>query len=653
MSALDGLAQFGLSMTNSYLANKEKLDAKKAAEEEKQYQRGREKVSDLRAQEQFDMEKSSAQIKLKNEQQGAADIDDERGYKQAYNQYEYSRSVGDTNGAINAIISGTNSNSKIPFKVDVERDETGKPVERKDEKGNVYYHQNVYDKDTGELMSTSTTTADGLLESFNKLENASEIAAANAAYAAAKKKKQEEDQSALSLYTAKKGVDVRADGIKAERDHIYKIDEMGVKHGYTIDELGIKHGYTIDLEGIKHANAVDLSNVNAQNNIGIRTAQSDLDAGGTPIVGGGDDIQSIINSLTGTESSGNSAAFRTNTDGRNFGGLIQMGDARLQDYANATGTRPITATQFKNLPAAQQRAVNEWHVSDLTKAAQATGAVGKVINGVPVTLSGLVAVGHLGGKGGMNKFVQTNGRYNPKDQLGTSLTDYLSKHSSGPIQVQRSVPGVPKAAKGSKTTQAQSGEGITNTKSYNANIDKGVNTALKGVKSLGIKSDAATTATFARAGTKLKEMGKAQNEQEFLGLYQEAFDLVIGAVPERARKNMGKADQNALGHKVLLSMVGASSLGNLKEIVYRINPAARSGGSVTAGGLTLPGRQAPKGAANSGWRSISKEEFVGASTPQTGKLQALYSRGLTPPKIDPAAAESFDYMNNLNDNMDW
>ena len=642
MSALDGLAQFGLSMTNSYLANKEKLDAKKAAEEEKQYQRGREKVSDLRAQEQFDMEKSSAQIKLKNEQQGAADVDDERGYKQAYNQYEYSRSVGDTNGAINAIISGTNSNSKIPFKVDVERDETGKPVERKDEKGNVYYHQNVYDKDTGELMSSSTTTADGLLESFNKLENASEIAAANAAYAAAKKKKQEEDQSALSLYTAKKGVDVRADGIKAERDHIYKIDEMGVKHGYTVDELGIKHGYTIDLEGIKHANAVDLSNVNAQNNIGIRTAQSDLDAGGTPIVGGGDDVQSIINSLTGTESSGNSAAFRTNTDGRNFGGLIQMGDARLQDYANATGTRPITATQFKNLPAAQQRAVNEWHVSDLTKAAQATGAVGKVINGVPVTLSGLVAVGHLGGKGGMNKFVQTNGRYNPKDQLGTSLTDYLSKHSSGPIQVQRSVPGVPKAPKGSsKTGQAQSGKGITTAQDYNANIDKGVNTALKGVKSLGIKPDAATTAIYARAGTKLKEMGRAKSEQEFLGLYQEAFDLVIGAVPERSRSKMSKADKNALGHKVLLSMVGASSLGNLKDIVYRINPSARSGSSVTAGGLTLPGQQA---------RTPSRPV---TQTSQTGKLQALYAQGLPAPQTDPAAAESFDYMNNLNDNMDW
>ena len=135
-------------------------------------------------------------------------------------------------------------------------------------------------------------------------------------------------------------------------------------------------------------------------------------------------------------------------------------------------------------------------------------------------------------------------------------------------------------------------------------------------------------------------MGKAKSEQEFLGLYQEAFDLVLDAVPERSRSKMSKADQNALGHKVLLSMVGASSLGNLKDIVYRINPAAKNGGSVTAGGLTLPGQQARTPAPTK-------------QTPQTGKLQALYAQGLPAPQTDPAAAETLNYLENLNDNMDW
>lgn len=61
-------------------------------------------------------------------------------------------------------------------------------------------------------------------------------------------------------------------------------------------------------------------------------------------------------------------------------------------------------------------------------------------------------------------------------------------------------------------------------------------TIIKGAKQLGIKPDVATTAIFACAGTKLKEMGKAKSEQEFLSLYQEAFDLVIDAVPDRAQQ---------------------------------------------------------------------------------------------------------------------
>ena len=36
---------------------------------------------------------------------------------------------------------------------------------------------------------------------------------------------------------------------------------------------------------------------------------------------------------------------------------------------------------------------------------------------------GLMAVAHLGGVGGMKKYVRTKGLYNPSDALGTSLSD--------------------------------------------------------------------------------------------------------------------------------------------------------------------------------------------------------------------------------------
>ncbi len=139
----------------------------------------------------------------------------------------------------------------------------------------------------------------------------------------------------------------------------------------------------------------------------------------------------VIDSLTGTESGGNAAAFRTNNDGRSFGGLLQFGQERLNEVTDGLGKGRITVEQFASMSATDQRAINRAHVKDLIQQAQATGAIGSTINGVTVTLSGLVAVAHLGGAAGMRKFVQSGGQYNPADQLGTSLTDYLSKHGSG------------------------------------------------------------------------------------------------------------------------------------------------------------------------------------------------------------------------------
>lgn len=649
MSSLTGLAQFTNRFAQNVMGYEE--EKKKEAErvEDKQRELARQEQQDLRVQQNHDVALEGDKLTLNQNKVKNQEFNDSITYEQTRNQIAYLDGIGaDEQQKVDVLAKAVNSNQKLPYTIEFERDQEGKIIQRQDQNGKPFYFQTIIDKETGQDLGRKMTTFEEATGNYNKLQNAGaledEVAAAQAARAAAVQKMNDE----LTLYGGKKRVDVEADNLKAERDHIYKIDELGVRHGYTIDELGVKHGYTIDLEGIRHANAVDLSNVNSQNRIGEYVGRSDVDAGGTPIVGGPATVGSIIKSLTGTESSGNSRAFRTNTDGRQFGGLLQMGDARLQDYARATGSTAIKASQFKNLPAAQQRAVNEWHINDLIAAAQATGAVGKVINGVPVTLGGLVAVGHLGGKGGMNKFVQTNGRYNPKDQLGTSLTDYLSKHRSGGNTVARSVPALPKttATRGgaTPTRQAVSGAGIATVKDYNANIDKGVNIALKDVKNLGIKPDASTTATYARAGTKLKAMGNAKSNQEFLNLYQEAFDLVIGAIPERSQKKMSKEDKNALGHKVLLSMAGASSLGNLKEIVYGVNPKAKGGGaavSTSGSTLNLPGQQA------------STPTRTAPKSAQTGKLQALYSRGLPAPKTSTKTTENLNALENLNNNIKW
>ncbi len=146
----------------------------------------------------------------------------------------------------------------------------------------------------------------------------------------------------------------------------------------------------------------------------------------------------IIKSLTATESSGNPLATITIEDGRQFGGLLQMGKGRLSDYHKATGGKLYTPEQFRKLPAAEQDIVNRWQVKDILDTIKKEGLdkyVGQDIKGITVTYSGLVAVAHLGGKGGLRKFLKTRGQYDPHDgsktRKGTHLSDYLRKHGNG------------------------------------------------------------------------------------------------------------------------------------------------------------------------------------------------------------------------------
>ena len=121
-----------------------------------------------------------------------------------------------------------------------------------------------------------------------------------------------------------------------------------------------------------------------------------------------------------SESSGRPDAEITLEDGHTFTGLYQFGDARLSDYRKATGAK-FTTDQFKQDEALQER-VAKWHFKDLEQAIDELGEEAKGYD-----RDGLKAVGHLGGKSGMQKFVRSKGRYNPSDALGTSLSDYYNK----------------------------------------------------------------------------------------------------------------------------------------------------------------------------------------------------------------------------------
>ena len=141
---------------------------------------------------------------------------------------------------------------------------------------------------------------------------------------------------------------------------------------------------------------------------------------GSKKTSGGDDF---LSQLTESESSGNSKADRINKDGRRFSGLIQFGEDRLSDAKKALNIA-FTTDEFKNDLTLQDR-VAEWHIKSIDKSIG-----GLAVRGKYKSNNGLRAVAHLGGEAGMKKFVESGGVYNPKDELGTSLSDYYTKFSS-------------------------------------------------------------------------------------------------------------------------------------------------------------------------------------------------------------------------------
>jgi hypothetical protein len=139
---------------------------------------------------------------------------------------------------------------------------------------------------------------------------------------------------------------------------------------------------------------------------------------------------SLRGSLSSTESSGNIDAFRTNKDGKSYGGEFQMGPDRLTDYNRANGTN-WTPQAFAAASAEEQGPVNDWHFADIDSFINENGLdkyEGKVIGGVEMTRSGMIAMAHLGGQTGMKKFLETNGAYNKPDELGTTLSKYAQIH---------------------------------------------------------------------------------------------------------------------------------------------------------------------------------------------------------------------------------
>ncbi len=120
------------------------------------------------------------------------------------------------------------------------------------------------------------------------------------------------------------------------------------------------------------------------------------------------------------ESQGN--YFTTNTLG--YLGKYQFGIGTLQLIG------VYNATHFLNNPVLQERvfqinvARNKWILrKDINR------FVGKRIDGVKITESGMLAAAHLAGPGNVQKYLRSYGAYNVADDYGTDIPDYMKKFS--------------------------------------------------------------------------------------------------------------------------------------------------------------------------------------------------------------------------------
>lgn len=138
-------------------------------------------------------------------------------------------------------------------------------------------------------------------------------------------------------------------------------------------------------------------------------------------------------------------------NGQGFSGQFQFGADRLAStglYNPAQG-EDLKANQWKgtfNIPGFPDVKTQQDFLANPQAQNAALGVdiqnTDKAIANTPgagaYDQNGLRAVAHLGGVGGMQKFIESNGQYNPADSNGTSLSDYYHKFSGN-----GGIPGAP------------------------------------------------------------------------------------------------------------------------------------------------------------------------------------------------------------------
>ncbi len=107
-------------------------------------------------------------------------------------------------------------------------------------------------------------------------------------------------------------------------------------------------------------------------------------------------------------------------------------------FAEATlkylGFSEITLKRFKTNPMIFPRELQQEALRALIRVNTAylikyNHFIGKTIDGIVVTKSGMIAASHLGGAGSLKRYLDSDGRLDHKDAFGTPVSEYLKKFS--------------------------------------------------------------------------------------------------------------------------------------------------------------------------------------------------------------------------------
>lgn len=149
----------------------------------------------------------------------------------------------------------------------------------------------------------------------------------------------------------------------------------------------------------------------------------------------------FLNALGQRESGGKYSI----TNWAGYLGKYQVGEAALVDsgyfkskgspfdnkFAGTwTGKNDVTGVKsFLNNPKAQEAAIRDYMQVQwrYLKANGSTQYVGKTVNGITITPSGLLGASHLVGQGAVRTYLKSNGKVIPKDGNNVSLETYLKK----------------------------------------------------------------------------------------------------------------------------------------------------------------------------------------------------------------------------------